>query len=152
VASHSHTLRVPEPVHAETVAILGVHRGQLQNEYAIQIKAESLETAATMAKRYLIDTPLPESAMHLLHRTCALVRMGTHEKLAFRPKTSSDEELDTEDVLLAVNMMTGVPVEKLGADQRSRYASMVEHIHQRIVGQDEAVLPSAAPSNPRAWG
>jgi ATP-dependent Clp protease ATP-binding subunit ClpB len=65
--------------------------------------------------------------------------MATQD-LAFRSETSSDQRLDTDDVLLAVNMMTGVPVDKLGADQRSRYASMVEHIHQRIIGQDEAVL------------
>ena len=140
VKGHSHTLRVPEPDHAETVAILGVHRGQLEHEYHIEISPDSLETAATMAKRYLGDAPLPDSAMHLLHRTCALVRMGAQQDLAFRPQTTSDEHLDAEDVLLAVNMMTGVPVDKLGADQRSRYARMVEHIHQRIIGQDEAVL------------
>jgi ATP-dependent Clp protease ATP-binding subunit ClpA len=36
--------------------------------------------------------------------------------------------------------MTGVPVAKLGAGERNRYAHMVEHLHQRIIGQDEAVL------------
>ncbi|UCC64084.1 MAG: ATP-dependent Clp protease ATP-binding subunit, partial [Anaerolineae bacterium] len=133
------TLRVPETDAEETVAILNVHRSQLEGEYGIQIKPDSLETVATMAKRYLSEAPLPESAMHLLHRTCALVRMGMQD-LAFRPETTSDQQLDAEEVLLAVNMMTGVPVDKLGADQRSRYARMVEHIHQRIIGQDEAVL------------
>jgi ATP-dependent Clp protease ATP-binding subunit ClpC len=140
VNGHSHRLRVPEPDVEETVAILGVHRGQLESEYSIRIISDGLETVATMAKRYLSETPLPEAAMHLLHRACALVRMGMQQDLAFRPETSSDEQLDTDDVLLAINMMTGVPVDKLGADQRSRYAQMVEHIHQRIIGQDEAVL------------
>jgi ATP-dependent Clp protease ATP-binding subunit ClpC len=140
VSGHSHLLRVPEPDVKETAAILEVHRAQLASEYGIQIDPEGLEMAATMAKRYLNEVPLPESAMHLFHRACALVRMSAQEDLAFRPTTSSDRRLDAEDVLLAVNMMTGVPVEKLGADQRSRYARMVEHIHQRIIGQDEAVM------------
>jgi ATP-dependent Clp protease ATP-binding subunit ClpC len=140
VAGHSHRLRVPEPDIQETVDILGVHQGQLQDEYNLQIIPEALGTAATMARRYLSETPLPASAIHLLHRACALVRMGAQQDLAFRPAISSDKQLDAEDVLLAVNMMTGVPVDKLGADQRSRYARMVEHIHQRIIGQDEAVL------------
>jgi ATP-dependent Clp protease ATP-binding subunit ClpC len=140
VHGHSHRLRVPEPDVRETVAILGIHRGQLESEYGIHIVPDSLETAATMAKRYLGETPLPESAMHLLHRACALVRMGMQQDLAFRPETASDEKLDADDVLQAVNMMTGVPVDKLSADQRSRYAQMVEHIHRRIIGQDEAVL------------
>jgi ATP-dependent Clp protease ATP-binding subunit ClpC len=140
VSGHSHTLRVPEPDTSETEAILSVHRGQLENEYNIQIDPDALPTAATMAKRYLGATPLPESAMHLLHRACALVRTGAQGDLAFRPESTSDQKLDAEDVLLAINMMTGVPVDKLGADQRSRYARMVEHIHKRIIGQDEAVL------------
>ncbi len=140
VSGHSHPLRVPEPDLQETVAILNVHRPQLASEYQIQIAPASLETAGTMAKRYLSERPLPESALHLLHRACALVRMSAQQDLAFRPETTSDQQLDAEDILLAVNMMTGVPVDKLGADQRSRYASMVEHIHQRIIGQDEAVM------------
>jgi len=31
-------------------------------------------------------------------------------------------------------------VRKLGSDERTRYARMVEHLHQRIIGQEEAVL------------
>jgi ATP-dependent Clp protease ATP-binding subunit ClpC len=139
VAGHSHSLRVPEPDQSETVEILSVHRGRLEQEYGIHIRIDSLDTAATMAKRYLSDSPLPASAMHLLHRACALVRMGTQEELAFRPAVTSDEELDANDVLLAVSMMTGVPLDKLGADQRLRYSQMEEHIHKRIIGQDEAV-------------
>jgi ATP-dependent Clp protease ATP-binding subunit ClpA len=36
--------------------------------------------------------------------------------------------------------MTGIPVSKLGEDERLRYASMVEHLQERIIGQEEAVL------------
>ncbi|MEJ5200029.1 MAG: ATP-dependent Clp protease ATP-binding subunit, partial [Anaerolineae bacterium] len=48
--------------------------------------------------------------------------------------------LDEDDVAAAVSAMTGIPVNKLGADERTRYAGMVEALHQRIIGQDEAVL------------
>ncbi len=36
--------------------------------------------------------------------------------------------------------MTGIPVNKLGQDERLRYASMVEHLKERLIGEDEAVL------------
>src|SRR5690606_28792942 len=49
-------------------------------------------------------------------------------------------ELDAEDVTLTASQMTGIPVSKLGEDERMRYASMVEHIKERLIGQDEAVL------------
>ena len=138
VSGHSHLLRVPAATAEETLAILNVHRGQLAREYNIQITPDSLETATTMAQRYLTEQPLPASAMHLMHRTCALVRADMQD-LAFHPDTSDEKSLDSDDVLGAVNMMTGVPVDQLGADQRARYAQMDEHIHRRIIGQDKAV-------------
>jgi ATP-dependent Clp protease ATP-binding subunit ClpC len=140
VSGYAHLLHVPEPSIEEAVAILQVLRGELETDYGIQIEPGSFSTAATMAKRYLGERPLPESAIHLLHRACALVRTSAQQELAFRPATASDQRLDEEDILLAVNMMTGVPVDKLGADERSRYARMVEHIHRRLIGQDEAVM------------
>jgi ATP-dependent Clp protease ATP-binding subunit ClpC len=139
VSGHSHVLRVPPADAEQSLAILNVHCRQLESEYDLQIDPDSLETAVTMAQRYLGETPLPKSALHLLHRACALVRTGARD-LAFGSGKSPRRRLDAEDVLLAVNMMTGVPVDKLGADQRARYARMVEHIHQRIIGQDEAVM------------
>ena len=39
--------------------------------------------------------------------------------------------------------MTGVPVTRLGVDERAKYARMVEAIHQRIIGQDEAIMAVA---------
>jgi ATP-dependent Clp protease ATP-binding subunit ClpB len=66
--------------------------------------------------------------------------MSTQKHLAFRPEVASDARVDADDVSLALSLMTGIPVSKLGTDERTRYAQMVEHIHRRIIGQDEAVL------------
>lgn len=140
VAGHSHVLRVPPASVDETVAILDTLKGQLEADYQLHITDESLRTAATLAQRYLSPAPLPGAAVHLMHRTCALVRMAAQSQLAFRPDLAADANLDTDDVTLAVSLMTGVPVSKLGSDERTRYARMVEHLHQRIIGQEEAVL------------
>jgi ATP-dependent Clp protease ATP-binding subunit ClpC len=140
VAGHSHTLRVPPASVDEAVAMLETLKGQLESDYRLSITAESLRAAATLAKRYLSPAPLPGAAVHLMHRTCALVRMAAQSQLAFRPALVADACLDAEDVALAASLMTGVPVSKLGSDERTRYARMVEHLHQRIIGQEEAVL------------
>jgi ATP-dependent Clp protease ATP-binding subunit ClpA len=96
--------------------------------------------AVRLAKRYLATNPLPRSAEHLLHRTAAMVNMSTQSHLAFKPDLGGDTNLDAEDVTLAASQMTGVPVSKLGEDERLRYASMVEYLKERIIGQDEPVL------------
>ncbi len=143
VIEHSHVLNVPEPGNDETVQILRVHKPHLEADYELTIADEALGSAATLSKRYVGDAVLPASALQLLHRACALLRMGSNPqgwRLAFRPSTTSDTHLDADDVTLAASLMTGIPVAKLGADERSRYAHMVEHLHRRIIGQDEAVL------------
>jgi len=140
IAGHSQVLKVPEPSQDETTRILQVHKPHLEADYELTIAEESLPVAATLAKRYLQDAILPASALQLLHRACALVRMSSQPHLAFRPTTASDTRLDADDVTLAASLMTGIPVARLGADERSRYAGMVEHLHQRIIGQEEAVL------------
>jgi ATP-dependent Clp protease ATP-binding subunit ClpA len=66
--------------------------------------------------------------------------MSTQENLAFASRVSDDAVLDADDVTLALSQMTGIPVTRLDADERSRYARMVEHLQQRIIGQDEAIL------------
>jgi ATP-dependent Clp protease ATP-binding subunit ClpC len=140
LTEHSHVLKVPEPGIEETVEILRVHKPHTEADYELTIADEALSVAANLAKRYLADSVLPASALQLLHRACALGRMGNQPQLAFRPSAVSDTQVDADDVTLAASLMTGIPVAKLGADERTRYARMVEHLHQRIIGQDEAVL------------
>jgi ATP-dependent Clp protease ATP-binding subunit ClpC len=133
VDEHSHRLKVPPASPEETVAILGLHRPALERDYGLKINAEALETAASLAQRTLSSTPLPGSAMHLIHRTAASLRAGLVDH-------REDVVLDSEDVMVTASQMTGIPVSKLGTDERTRYARMVEHLHERIIGQEEAVL------------
>jgi len=140
VREHSHTLPVPPPDRETTVEILRIHKPHLEADYGIAIADEALSAAATLAERYLTEVALPAGALQLLHRAGALLKMGAQPQLAFRPQTAADARLDAEDVTLAASLMTGLPVAKLGAEERSRYAHMVEHLHKRIIGQEEAVL------------
>ncbi len=140
VAEHSQTLQVPPTTPEETTAILDTLKPAFEADYQIQIASSAPSTASVMAARYLGGQALPGAAVRLLHRACALVRMSLQTDLAFRPDVPPDAHLDSDDVLLACSQMTGIPVTKLGADQRTRYAQMVEYLKQRIIGQDEAVL------------
>ncbi|MCX7669058.1 MAG: ATP-dependent Clp protease ATP-binding subunit, partial [Anaerolineae bacterium] len=140
IASYSHTLRVGEPAAEESVAILQVHRPALEHDYGLRIAEAALPAAVNMAKRYVAGLPLPASALAALHRACAMLKLAGQSQAAFRPDLKPDAVLDEDDVAAAVSAMTGIPVNKLGADERTRYAGMVEALHQRIIGQDEAVL------------
>lgn len=139
ITENSQVIRVPEPSVEEAIEILKIMKPHFEADYSLEVKEDALELAARFAKRYLSATPLPRSAEHLLHRTAAMVNMSQQSHLAFKPELI-DENLDAEDVTLTASQMTGIPVSKLGEDERLRYASMVEHLKERIIGQDQAVL------------
>jgi ATP-dependent Clp protease ATP-binding subunit ClpC len=140
IAEHSQIIRVPEPTVDETIEILRILKPHLEADYKLQVNDDALVLAARLAKRYLSATPLPRSAEQLVHRTAAMVNMSQQSQLAFNTEREKDNTLDAEDITLTASQMTGVPVNKLGEDERLRYASMVEHIQERVIGQDEAVL------------
>jgi ATP-dependent Clp protease ATP-binding subunit ClpC len=140
IGQYSHRLRVPEPANDETVHILEVHKAGLEHDYKVEIAAGALPAAATMGKRYVAGVPLPASALGVLHRACAMLKLAGQSQAAFRPDLPADARLDEDDVAVAVSAMTGIPVSKLGADERTRYAHIVDAIHQRIINQEEAVL------------
>lgn len=140
VTENAQIIRVPEPSVAEAIEMLTIAKPHIEADYDIQVEDDAVRVAVNLARRYLAATPLPRSAEHLLHRTAAMVSMSKQQHVAFKPDMPSDGLLDVEDVTLAASQMTGVPVSKLGEDERLRYASMVERLKERIIGQDDAVM------------
>ena len=141
IAERSQILRVPEPTVDETIEILKVVRPHLESDYGLSVSEDALAISVRLAKRYMTASPLPRSAEQLLHRAAAMVSMSQQTQLAYKNNSIGDpSSLDAEDVTLAASQMTGVPVSKLGQDERVRYASMVEYIKERLIGQDQAVL------------
>lgn len=49
------------------------------------------------------------------------------------------EEVDEEDIAKVVSTWTGIPVARLNGGEREKLIHMEERLHQRVVGQDEAV-------------
>ena len=140
ITENSQIIRVEETSVEETVEILRVTASSIEREYDIEIEDDALKVTANLARRYLSATPLPRSAEHLIHRTASMVTLSRHDSLdSMRPDMKPDDILDAEDVTIAASQMTGVPVSKLGEDERERYANMEDHLVERIKGQDEAV-------------
>jgi len=58
---------------------------------------------------------------------------------AWRREKGIDEVVDEEDVAQIVAAWTGIPVSRMMETEAEKLLSMEERIHQRIVGQEEAV-------------
>jgi ATP-dependent Clp protease ATP-binding subunit ClpB len=50
------------------------------------------------------------------------------------------EEVDAEDIAEVVSKWTGVPVSKLLEGEMHKLVNLEAHLHQRVIGQDEAVI------------
>ena len=51
----------------------------------------------------------------------------------------TDSEVTAEDIAQVVASWTGIPVSKLAEEETERLLKMEEILHQRVIGQDEAV-------------
>jgi ATP-dependent Clp protease ATP-binding subunit ClpC len=135
ILNYCQTMNVGPASVEETAGILKVLRPTFEADYKLTIIEKSLDEAARLAGRYYTTEPLPGAAVYLLHRACAMFRMDKAQS-----QVKDDNQLDPEDILVATSLLTGIPVTHMGADERDRYAKMAEHLHQRIIGQEEAVL------------
>src|SRR5436190_10223941 len=53
------------------------------------------------------------------------------------------EEVDAEDIAESIAKMTGIPVSKMLQSDKEKLLKLEEHLHERVVGQDEAITAVA---------
>ena len=63
----------------------------------------------------------------------------TARRDAWRLEAGIDETVDAEDIADVVHRWTGIPVSSLMQTEAERLLTMEEHLHKRIIGQDEAI-------------
>ena len=72
-----------------------------------------------------------------------LAKQDAELKAAQKGGSFLREEVTEEDIAAVVSKWTGIPVEKMLEGEQSRLAQMEDRLHQRVVGQDKAVLAIA---------
>ncbi len=66
-------------------------------------------------------------------------QLGQLEQQEKDGKVLLKEEVDEDDIAKVVSTWTGIPVARLGSGEREKLLHLSEILHQRVVGQDEAV-------------
>jgi ATP-dependent Clp protease ATP-binding subunit ClpB len=72
-----------------------------------------------------------------------LIEEMTVELAATNEKRLLKEEVDAEDIAESVAKSTGIPVTKMLQSDREKLLHLEEHLHERVVGQDEAITAVA---------
>jgi ATP-dependent Clp protease ATP-binding subunit ClpC len=80
-----------------------------------------------------------ERAAQYKSERMALETEFNEKRDAWRQETGLDELVDAADIAEVVGSWTGIPVSNLLQTEAEKLLDMEEHLHKRIVGQDEAI-------------
>jgi ATP-dependent Clp protease ATP-binding subunit ClpB len=139
------------------LALLEDEIGKLEKEYADLEEVWKAEKATVQGSAHI-----KEEIDHLKAEMAALQRAGKLEKVAeiqygklpaleaqlHQAEAAGEgkrefkllrKEVGSEEIAEVVSRATGIPVSKLMQGERDKLLQMEDRIHQRVVGQDEAV-------------
>jgi ATP-dependent Clp protease ATP-binding subunit ClpB len=111
----------------EAIARIRQLKEELETVRAQVEREDDLEAAARL--RY---GRIPELEHELDAASAALAELQADRRML-------KEEVDAEDVAEVVSRWTGIPVSKLMEGEISKLVRMEEVLHERVIGQDEAV-------------
>jgi ATP-dependent Clp protease ATP-binding subunit ClpB len=116
----------------EKEAIEGIQQAKQDIEEARAQAERSERTGDLQAAAELRYGKLPELQRTLERRQDELAKLQSNLRML-------KEEVDEEDVAEVVSRWTGIPVNRLMEGEIEKLIRLEEHLHKRVVGQDEAV-------------
>jgi len=132
---------------ADMNAVLAEMKGHWQNEKDM---IQNIRTIKEEQEQLNTEAQLAERKGNLAR--VAEIRYGTAAELEKRLEEANrklselqtnnkmlKEEVDDEDVAEVISRWTGIPVSKMLEGEREKLVHMEERLHQRVIGQNEAV-------------
>ena len=135
MVSNLEKITVEEPTADQTIEILKGIMPAYEEYHELTADETVMNEAIRLAKRYLTDKSLPASAIGLIDRTMAHVKVEND----LGDEGKKHTELRTEDLSTVVAKQTGIPLGKVQTQERDRLMGGEETLKKRVVGQDHAV-------------
>ncbi|MBO4665757.1 MAG: ATP-dependent Clp protease ATP-binding subunit [Paludibacteraceae bacterium] len=135
MVSNLERITIDEPTADMTMDILRGIMPSYEQYHGLSVAEEVMTESIRLAKRYLTEKCLPASAIDLLDRTMAHVKVENDLGEAEKKHT----DLRTEDMTAVVAKQTGIPLGKVQTQERDRLLGGEEALKKRVVGQDHAV-------------
>ena len=135
VMAHLQPLLLEEPTLEESIDICEARKGSLEEHYNISIPQETVKIACQLTGRYIKQRSFPEKALDLLDDSASLLMMD----IARGEVSEESNTLRTDFCFRTIADWTGIPVEKVDAEDKARLAHAEDILRERVVGQDNAV-------------
>lgn len=95
--------------------------------YTLEFDAESLKLAVSLTNRYVKDRQQPDKSIDAIDTSAARAVIGGRSRVT------------ADDVAAVVSEWTGIQVQRMSEDDRSRFNRMEQVLSAKVIGQDEAV-------------
>src|SRR2546429_3293212 len=152
---------VGEPSVDDTIAILRGLKERYEVHHGVRIQDAALVAAAVLSQRYISGRQLPDKAIDLVDEAASRLRLELDsmpieidvverrirqleiEKAALAKETDevSKQRLQAIEAELAeiVSKWTGIPVTRLMEGEMQKLVRLEEVLHERVIGQEDAV-------------
>ena len=130
-------VQVEEPTPAQAVDILNGLAPRYERYHNVRLPPETLHAAVELAVRYLPGRCLPDKAIDLVDEACAAARIRAERENRPQPVLTQD------DIARVVAQASGVPVERVGEQERERLDKLEARLNAEVVGQERAVAAVA---------
>lgn len=125
------TIDVPEATPESTIRILEEATPKIEQKNKIVITYKSLQKIVEISDKYIVDRQLPGKAIDLLDETAAAISIKNKKLL---------EPADIEEI---VSQKINIPIGRAKRSEAEELLNLEKILHQRIVGQDEAITALA---------
>lgn len=134
LTSYCEKITIDEPSEELAAEILRAKAPQYIDFHKISLQDKIETEIVRYAKRYMPEKCLPSSAIDLLDRAMASIKIKS-ELNGECPNPVLDKEY-LKDVVAA---MTGLPIGNIQSEEREKLSNAEELLHRRVVGQNHAV-------------
>lgn len=126
------------PTEEEAIGILDSKKTIYEQYHNITLDGDVIPEIVRLTKRYMPERNLPASAIDLLDRSMASVKIREEME-----QTINDESntiiLKKDEIRNVVAKMTGIPMGNIQSEERQRLSSAEDILHKRVVGQNHAI-------------
>ena len=125
---------IEEPSVDATDTILQTVVKSFETFHNLKVADDFTINSIRLAKRYFSEKHLPDSAIDLIDRTMALLKI----KNDLNPEEKKDI-VCVEHLMEVVSQKTGIPLGNVQAAERDRLVNAEDILKKRVVGQDHAI-------------
>ncbi len=120
---------INEPEFNQAIQMLEAKVGFVEAREQVYFSYEALERIVELSQRYISDRYLPEKAIIILEEVGSKVRK----------EKGKNWVVTGEDVAALISAKTNIPLTQITQSESDKLLNLEKIIHQRIVGQNEAV-------------